>query len=501
MTNPNIDHLLATATKIIQTYRNNYHFPSIAITLVHRDQTILNQAYGWQNKAKQIKATPDTVYRIASVSKTFAAIALMQLWEQGKFDLHEPVNNHLQAYKLATPAGAPEATFHHLLTHTAGLGEFTNPLKYLSPRAHFNVVRPHKQVPPLKSLYFNQLHAECPPGQKWCYANNGYATIGQLVADISGQPFPQYVRDHILNPLNMNHSDFWRSERVQENLAIGYQDWFRKNEFRPAPDLEQVTTAAGSMYATPTDMANYLKMLVGNGRYHHTTILQPQTLQLMSTPHFQLDPRLQGMGYGFKIEQWGDHKIIAHDGLWIDFVSYLYVAPDDELGIFVTTNCTKSQAGSLAYTLLRQAIGDTAHPPPLPDTTQAPPLPQQWNQLVGYYTPEPGFNTNFRFWTSHGGEVEIYTEEDQLKIRSPRGWPNGRQLKRASATDPLHYRLGHNNAIFQHPPNQEPRFLYQKLTLTRRPNHIPYQKRLLILALLATLTLITLLALTIYLIF
>ena len=504
MSSATIQHTLDTIEATIKKVRDEHHLPGVAVSLVHQNKVIYAGGAGWANVAEQTAVTADTIFRIASVSKTFAAVALMQLWEQGKFDLHDPVNDYLKDYRILTPRHADHVTFHHLLTHTSGIGEFTHLLNYLRPRAHFNVVRPHQKVPDLKYLYGRSLHTECHPSEKWCYSNNGFATVGQLVADISGQPFKEYVRDHILAPLAMDHSEFWRSERVIDGLAIGYNYRAKKGGFKKVWDLEQVTTAAGAMYASVNDMAKFTGMLANEGRYEDVTILKPETMALMYTSHFQLHPRLKAMGYGFKIEQWGEHRIIAHDGLWLGFFSSMFVAPDDDLSIFVTTNRASNMAVSLAYSLLRQALGDSARKHPMPSGTEAPPTPEKWPQFVGYYTPDIGINTNFRFWTSYGGELEVFIEDKQLKIRSPKGsWRAAHPLLRSDVQDPLLFRVGRKDIIFEEGDSEKSdhyhdhlHLLMDKLVLKQRgDNYLPVYRRVQLAILFGSLALIALLLL------
>ena len=448
-----IQKVLDTADATIEKTLNDHNLPGLGVGIVYQGKTIYAKGVGQADVAKNISVTPDTVFRIASVSKTFAAVGLMQLWEQDQFDLHDPINDYLRDYKVAHRSRhAPPITFHHLLTHTAGLGEFAPLFRYFSPTAHFNVVRPDKPAPPLRALYGRTLPAECFPGEKWCYANNGFATVGQLVADISGQPFPDYVRRHIFEPLGMDRSEFWRSDRVREGLATGYRYRARRGDFKPVIDLEQVTTAAGAMYATVNDMGRYMAGLAEGG-----AILKTKTLELMFTPQYRLDERLQGMGYGLKIDSFGGHRVVSHDGLWLGFVSSMFVAPDDELGVVTLTNTANSVAISLARGMMRRLLGESRGLKRRPNPDSLPPTPELWPSLIGHYGPKPGFNSNFRLWASYGGELEVYRREERLQIRAPRGsWREGRTLVRADEDDPLSFTAAGRDIIFKRNEMGEP---------------------------------------------
>lgn len=470
-----IQNVLETADSTVEKTLKDYNLPGLGVGIVYQGQLIYAKGVGQADVARNVPVTPDTVFRIASVSKTFAAVALMQLWEQGKFDLHDPINDYLRDYKVAHRSpNAPPITFHHLLTHTAGLGEFAPLHRYFNWQAHFNVVRPHQQVPPLRKLYGRTLSAECLPGEKWCYANNGFATVGQLVADISGQPFPDYVREHIYEPLGMARSEFWRSDRVRDGLAIGYKYRAKQQDFKPVIDLEQVTTAAGAMYSTINDMGRYMAALMQSD-----TLLKPETLELMYTPHYQLDERLQGMGYCFKVDDFGGYRVVSHDGLWLGFISSMFVAPDEELGVVALTNTANSIAISLASGLMRRMLGKGRELKSRPDPDSLPETPSDWPALQGFYGPKPGFNSNFRLWTSYGGELEVYQAENDLRIRSLRGgWKEGKTLVRADKDDPLSFTAGGRQVIF----TQDGRLLMGLNEFGKRPyrQSIRYRLKLLL---------------------
>jgi hypothetical protein len=242
----------------------------------------------------------------------------------------------------------------------------------------------------------------------------------------------------------MDHSEFWRSDRVRDGLAIGYNYKARQKTFKPVIDLEQVTTAAGAMYSTINDMGRYMAGLIAGN-----SLLKPETLELMFTSHYQLDERLQGMGYCFKIDDFGGHRVVSHDGLWLGFISSMFVAPDDELGVVALTNSANSIAIGLASSLMRRLLGDGRTLKKRPEPDRRPETPQQWPELEGYYGPKPGFNSNFRLWTSYGGELEVYQAENDLQIRSLRGsWKEGKTLVRADKDDPLSFRAGGRQVIF-----------------------------------------------------
>jgi CubicO group peptidase (beta-lactamase class C family) len=167
--------------------------------------------------------TKETVFRVGSISKTVTAIAVMQLWEQGLVDLDAPANDFLRAFRLV-PAKASyrPPTVRHLLTHTAGVGYWRRLSDLLHPGVGSGNRAGRSGAPSLADYYREGLPVEVEPGTKWGYTNHGFAALGQLVEDVSGQPFDQYLRDRGLAPLGMEHTDLVRSQRVRARLATGY---------------------------------------------------------------------------------------------------------------------------------------------------------------------------------------------------------------------------------------------------------------------------------------
>ncbi len=268
--------------------------------------------------------TPDTVFRIASITKTFTAIAVMQLWEQGRIDLDGPANDYLRAYKLlpAKPGWRP-ATIRHLLTHTAGLPEVAHPLDVLHP--DWGESWPADEpMPSLAEFYRGGLRLRAEPGTSFTYGNHGPATLGQIVEDVSGEPLASYFREHIFSPLGMTDSDLLRTEAVNSRLATGYR--LGSHGPKPVRERDMVTAGAASIFSTSRDMSRYAAALLAGGRGEHGSILLPETVDLMFAPHYQPDPRIPGMGLAFFRVDLGGHRVVEHQGTIPGFDSQVILA-------------------------------------------------------------------------------------------------------------------------------------------------------------------------------
>ena len=339
--------------------RNRHPAVGLAVGVVRDGALGRFSGHGLADIAAGTPVTEDTVFRVASVTKTFTAIAVMQLWERGLVDLDAPANRYLRAYRLVPArAGFRPATVRHLLTHTAGIREVLHPSGLLRPRDLGETVPLGRPVPSLAEYYRGGLRVDAEPGTRWCYTNHGFATLGQLVEDVTGEPLDRYLRRHVFEPLGMTATDLARSERVAAHLATGYE--LRSGGARPVADYEVVTAGGGAVYSSPRDMARYVAALLGGGANRHGGCSEPATLATMFEPHHQPDPRVPGFGLGFFRADLGGHLAVEHDGILPGFDAQLLLAPGDGVGVLAFANGARGGLHWLAPEdggLLRRLLG------------------------------------------------------------------------------------------------------------------------------------------------
>ncbi len=423
--------LPADLRRLVNESVRRHGLGGIAVGVVRNGEPPIVACVGSANHAMQRCVDSDTVFRIASISKTLTAIGVMQLRDEGLLALDQPVNDHLKRIRIVVPPGAPEVTFRHLLTHTAGIGEQPR-VSDLWRREAWGAGEPSAAPADLADLYGGTLRTEIAPGSKWAYANHGYAVLSQLVEDISGRPFDDYMRERVLRPLGMERSGFLRTEEIAAHLATGYHWVFGR--FRPLKDYDVTLLGAGSVLSPLADMLEYASWLACPSRETGSGVLAAATLDEMMAPQFSIDARFPGMGLAFFRDHVGTHRVCGHDGNNPGFASALLVAPDDGLGVVVLTN-TSTFAGAhvLATTVLRSALGVAAPSTARPGADVAP-NPHLWSELTGIYAPDPGFLTNFRAWEMTSGEVQVYVRDRQLCVRALSLIP---QLRRGLELRPL----------------------------------------------------------------
>ncbi len=435
---------LADADRLAIATLNEHTLSGLALGVVKDGELVYARGFGIA-EAPGRAVTPDTVFRIGSISKTFTAVAVMQLVEEGRLGLDDPVNDHLRAFRIEhSDSSTPPVTARHLLTHTAGLGELRRPTDLLRPTIGLAVKRGKRQ-PTLAEYYAPSLRAEVRPGTKWAYANHGFAALGQLVEDVVGCPFPEYMLERVFEALGMRHTDFLRSERVHGELAVGYA--LKRGRLRAVKDTEIVVAPAGSIFSSVRDMALYVAALTGGGANAHGRILRPETLRELLTPQLPTDERLPSMGLSFFLDRFGGYRVAGHDGGWPGFTSSFLTAPDDGLGVMAFTNTSVAIAThTLAGSLLRQLLGVPPEERELP-RPDVPEQPHVWPELTGLYKPLPGLNTNFRWWSLLGGEVEVVVRDGHLAVRAlsqAKPLRKGLRLYPLDASDPLLYALCHD---------------------------------------------------------
>jgi CubicO group peptidase (beta-lactamase class C family) len=399
--------------------------------------------HGLADVASKMPITEGTVFRIGSITKIFTAIAVMQLWEQGLVDLDAPANDYLRSFRLVPMKPSRRlATVRHLLTHTAGVGYWRRPSDLLQPGVGAGVRARRSGTQPLADYYRRGLPVEIEPGTKWVYSNHGFAALGQIVEDVSGQPLDRYFRDRIFDPLGMGHTDLIRSERVQPYLATGYV--LRSRGLKPVADREVPTPGGGGMYSTTPDIARCVAALLRMAGNEYGSVLKPETVGTMFRPHFLPDPRVPGMGLGFELGEEGGHKTVGKTGILSGFHSAIALAPEERIGVVVFSNTGgldgRGATEPLAAALLRRLLG-------LPEEvirTDIAPRPETWSDICGWYGPPPGPVTNLfaRALMGAGAEVVVHGRHLMLKPLTPiPGMRRGFRLYADDPDDPWVFRV------------------------------------------------------------
>jgi CubicO group peptidase (beta-lactamase class C family) len=303
-----------------------------ATVLVMKDgKELLKKGYGFAEVSKKKPVDPETtVFRLASISKLFTWISVMQLVEQNKLDLDADVNTYLDFQ--VTPAFGRPITLRNLMTHTGGFEEEIRDI----------LLTDAKKATHLREyLIENQPHRIFPPGEVPAYSNYGVGLGGYVVERVSGEPFEQYVAEHIFEPLAMKHSSF--NQPLLEGLSSLASDGYRNSTEKPAVGFEIFSPApAGGVSSTSSDMGRFALALLNGGEWEGHRILKPESLSAMWTKQFVASDALPPMCMGFYQTWRNGLHFIGHDGDLIAFHSMFLLEPREKLVLFVSYNSAGS---------------------------------------------------------------------------------------------------------------------------------------------------------------
>lgn len=332
----NVSHssgeLSARLGKLVKRQLDEYDIPGAAVSVVSGDRQLSARGYGVPDaRHEQQKVNPDrTGFFMGSVAKVFTTVAVLQLVEDGKLDLHTDVNRYLKAFQVEdTYPGHPVTSF-NLLTHTAGFD--------------FSIVGAASEVPEDagdlgESLADNQPERVRPPGEAASYDNYGVALAGYVVEEVSGKPFEEYVEQRILQPLGMSRTTFEQphSQELENSLARGHRPSGDDQETAKGQYGAWTPTGAGAV-STATDMARLMRYLIDDERPADERVLGEKSLALLKKHHFGNDKRLPGMAYVLEERRHEGHRYLVKDGDIPGFHTNMVLFPERDLGLYVSYN-------------------------------------------------------------------------------------------------------------------------------------------------------------------
>ncbi len=362
------------------------HVPGAVVVVVKDGEVFFAKGYGYADLEKKIPVDPAaTLFRAASVSKLFTWTAVMQLVEAGKLDLDADVNTYLDFEIPAT--FAQPITLRLILTHMAGFED----------KGEDSFKLNEKDVSSLETyLKTNLPDRVFQPGQYGAYSNYGAALSGYIVERVSGMSFENYISKNILEPLKMQHSTFEQPlpDNLANNMSKGYN--FLDGEYIEGSFEFVVGSPAGALSASGLDMANFMIAHLQDGEFEGARILEPETAQLMHSPLYTQTPQIGGMAYGFFYNTINGIYTLSHGGDTFLFHSQLYLLPESNVGIFVSTNGT---TGYLVCEQLIETFFDRYFPAvetiPLTPTSD---FASRADQYAGtYYQARSNFTTHEKF--------------------------------------------------------------------------------------------------------
>ncbi len=319
----------------------------LSIALVDDQKVVWSEGFGYADKAGNVPATPETVYRVGSISKLFTATAVMQLAEQGKIDINKPLQSYLPEFSIKSRfTDTGPITPRSIMTHHSGLpSELLKGMWNKSPEPFENDVK-----------LLRDEYAAYPPNYVYSYSNVGVTILGHALEKVSGHDFCTHLTVSLLQPLGMAHSKFDPAPDHSLLAAKAYRKGAEANE------LPLRVVPAGGLNSTVLDLSRFMKMVFAGGRVGERQIIKPETLAEMLRPQnaevpLDLDLRI-GLGWflgslsGIDVKKTG--PVAQHDGATLYHRSQMIVLPEQKLGVVVLSN--SATAGEVVGNVATEAL-------------------------------------------------------------------------------------------------------------------------------------------------
>jgi CubicO group peptidase (beta-lactamase class C family) len=342
----------------IEREMRRLNIPGVSLAIVEGDQIVHLRGFGKARPGGEAP-TPQTPFAIGSVTKSFTALAVMQLVEAGKIDLDAPVQHYLPWFGVAdplasaqTPALAPErsagasVTVRHLLNQTSGFSTSSGEM----PLFDFDKTR--ADVTERQARALSAIALVHPAGSTFEYSNLNYSLLGLIIEVASGESYMDYVQKHIFTPLDMRHTYTLETAAKQDNLAVGHQVWFTLPVAVPKLNIPPGGLAGGGLFSATEDLSRYMIALLNEGRYGDAQILSRAGIDEVQRGAVDIsitglgpivrflakDVSLGQYGMGWYVDKIGQTKLVWHGGTLPHFGAYMALLPEQKKGVALLFN-------------------------------------------------------------------------------------------------------------------------------------------------------------------
>ncbi len=334
---PEVAAIASELETIIAAEMRDQDLPALSVALVAGDRIVWAKGFGFADPEKKVPATAATLYRVGSISKLITDIAVMQLHERGELDIDVAVKTYLSDFSPENPFGVPFG-LRHFMTHRSGLVREPPVGNYFDPSEP-------SLAKTVQSL--NQTTLVYRPETRVKYSNAAISVVGRVLEKLKGKPFEEYVQEAVLAPAGMTSSSFRPGASLRPRIARGFM-WGYDRAPYPAPTFRLGTSSAGELYASVTDLARLMIVLMNGGKGPAGSLLRPETIEQMLTPQLFGGESQSSYGIGFRLSKLDGHQLAGHGGAVYGFSSVLSFMPDRRLGFAAVTSLDVSDA-SLRY--------------------------------------------------------------------------------------------------------------------------------------------------------
>jgi len=336
---------------VIDTYiereRRCLKMPGVSLAIVEGDQIVHLSGFGRARPGGEAPA-PNTPFFIGSVTKSFTALAIMQLVEAGKIDLDAPVQRYLPWFRVADPVASTRITVRHLLNQTGGLPQWTG--EVIADDAAQDPASAERHARALSTLVLTR-----PPGSAHEYSNANYLLLGLILETVTGESWADYVQLHILDPLRMTRTTTSSALAKQRGLAVGHRYWFGFPFPVRTKPLPQSGLAGGGLISTAQDLAHYVIAHLNGGCFDGAPILSEAGIEALHRGATQLGPEavpadltvlrplMKGVpmpqyAMGWYVDTIGTTRVVSHGGTLPDFAAEVVLLPEQKKGMVLLFN-------------------------------------------------------------------------------------------------------------------------------------------------------------------
>jgi CubicO group peptidase (beta-lactamase class C family) len=323
----------------VAAWMAKYKAPALSVAIVKDNKMMWSKGYGLADVEKRLAARSDTVYRLASITKSITAIAVMQLVERGKIDLDAPIQKYCSAY----PKKQWEITPRQLLVHFAGV-RHNKDAETVSTKHYSGItesINAFKDDP----LLFE-------PETKYSYSTPGYVLLGCAIESASGVSYPDYLKENIFKPAGMTQTGLDDSLAIIPNRAAGYRTaLFGKIQNAPAHDTS-IKIPAGGLVSTVEDMARFAIAV------NSSQLVKAETLEKMWTKPKTRDGKESNYAFGFLVGEKEGQKRVFNDGSQAGTRTFLFVLPKENFAVILMTNLEKAWCEELVPKIIDTVLKD-----------------------------------------------------------------------------------------------------------------------------------------------
>ena len=356
------------AERVIPDFMREGKIPGFSVAVVQEGRVIYSQGFGSRDPAKTLPATPNTLYGIGSCTKSFVALAAMQLAEKGKISLSDAASNYVP-FKLGLES--KPISIHHLLCHGSGIPNLATSTIGLSRGVGVDLGVPWGNVDDFYRVV-NSANAEiaADPGRRFFYSNEGYRVVGHIIQEVSGKPFHEYIHENILRPLGMIRSTLVKHDfdTDSDRMVAHWKktDGTLQPTGFPYPDVSENPdfswiAAAGGLIAPMTELTNYLIAVMDGGEYKGKRLASEVSIEKMLTPFIQHTETYWGKssyGYGWSIiPDFHGVKQVYHGGSLLVATAHLATIPSLKLGVAMAANTSRPPFATIADGILMALMG------------------------------------------------------------------------------------------------------------------------------------------------